>query len=68
MPNQFTDKINSLRDESDKQSNTQAILLEFLKTPRSQQGDFVYALAEIMEELQERLHYLYLHYYNEEFL
>ncbi|QLD33154.1 hypothetical protein [Mannheimia varigena] len=67
MPNQFTTVIEKLRDKSDKETNTQALLQEYLKLPLQLRPLYVEAMAEILEEIQEKAHYAYLHYVNEEF-
>lgn len=67
MPNQFTPIIDELRDKSDKESNTKALLETYLKLPLPLRPLYVEALAEMLEEIQEKAHYAYLHYVNEEF-
>lgn len=71
MREQFFKQIDEMRDESDKDTNTQKLWEEYKKlyNPYStyMQDEYVFALAKMLEELQEKLHYAYLHYVNEEF-
>lgn len=70
MARRYEKEIEQMRDQSDKESNKQA-LYQFYKSlynPYStkNQDDFVKELAFQFEECIEKAHYMYLHHYNEE--
>lgn len=71
MTRRFEKEIEQMRDQSDKESNKKALYQKYksLYNPYStkNQDDYVKELIFQFEEYIEKAHYLYLHYYNEEF-
>lgn len=70
MREQFFKEIDEQRDISDKETNTQTIWERYkqLYNPYStyMQDEYVFAMSKMIQELQEKLHYTYINYVNEE--
>ncbi|MDH2927887.1 hypothetical protein [Lonepinella koalarum] len=64
MANQYTEIIEQLRDQSDKDSNKQALYEFYLMLPNNGlKAQFTQELIEQFEDLIELFHYRHLHDY-----